>query len=128
MEFREVQPIYLQIVDFVCERILKGAWGQEDRIPSVRELAIQLEVNPNTVMRTYEFLQQKEIVLNQRGVGIFVGRDGIKNAAAYKRAEFLQKDVPAFFRNMTLLNIEVGELETMLKKYKKTKTKSNEYI
>ncbi len=122
MEFKETQPIYLQIADYVCERILQKVWKPEDRIPSVRELAVLLEVNPNTVMRTYEFLQQKDILSNQRGVGLFVSLDGVKNATDYRRAEFMQKELPAFFRSMTLLQIDPDELETLFKKHKKAKT------
>jgi DNA-binding transcriptional regulator YhcF (GntR family) len=55
MEFRENQAIYLQIAELICERILLKQWASEDKVPSVRELAVQLEVNPNTVMRTYDF-------------------------------------------------------------------------
>ncbi|HRN58369.1 MAG TPA: GntR family transcriptional regulator, partial [Agriterribacter sp.] len=52
MQFKDSQSIYLQIADYVCEKILLGEWKAEQRIPSVRELAVQLEVNPNTVMHT----------------------------------------------------------------------------
>ncbi|HEV3326742.1 MAG TPA: GntR family transcriptional regulator, partial [Puia sp.] len=75
MQFRESQAIYLQIADYVCERILLKEWPPGDRVPSVRELAVLLEVNPNTVMRTYEFLQQQAILFNQRGIGFFAALD-----------------------------------------------------
>lgn len=126
MEFRDQQPIYLQIADYVCEKILTKQWGKGERVPSVRELAMELEVNPNTVMRTYEFLQQREIIYNQRGVGLFVADEGHGNAVAYRRNEFLQKEVPAFFASMTLLQIDIRELENIFKKYKKFKTSGHE--
>ena len=69
MQFRESRAIYLQIADYICERILLKQWKTDERIPAVRELAVQLEVNPNTVMRTYEFLQSQNIIQNQRGIG-----------------------------------------------------------
>ena len=59
MEFKDKQSIYLQIADYVCEQIVLGQWPPGERIPSVRDLASTLEVNPNTVMRTYDFLQGK---------------------------------------------------------------------
>jgi GntR family transcriptional regulator len=120
MEFRESQPIYLQIAEFVCEKILLKEWKSGERIPSVRELAVTLQVNPNTVMRTYEFLQQKEIVYNQRGVGLFVSDDAYNSALLYRRGEFIQKEMPAFFRSMTLLQMEIEELEPFFRKIKKT--------
>lgn len=122
MEFKEQQPIYLQIAHYVCEMILTRAWPENERIPSVRELAVQLEVNPNTVMRTYEFLQQKQIVYNQRGVGLFVSERGITNATEYRRTEFLKKEVPVFLKTMSLLQITMEDLETIARRLKKTKS------
>ncbi len=119
MEFRESQAIYLQIADFVCERILLKEWKPAERIPSVRELAVQLEVNPNTVMRTYEFLQQHDIIYNERGVGFFVATNAIKHAVTYRKDEFLNKDLSHIFRNMYLLNIYPEDLQSRFEKYKK---------
>ncbi len=119
MQFRESQAIYLQIADHVCEKILLKEWKSEERIPSVRELAIQLEVNPNTVMRTFEFLQQKEIIYNQRGIGYFVAPGANKNALQYRKEEFGEKELPAFFRNLFLLGMELDELQPRFDKYKK---------
>jgi len=119
MQFRESQAIYLQIADFVCEKILLKEWKTDERIPAVRELAIQLEVNPNTVMRTYEFLQQQEIIYNQRGIGYFVSPGAIKNALQYRKNEFMEKDLPQLFRAMYLLDMEPDELKPRFEKYKK---------
>ncbi|HEY1021036.1 MAG TPA: GntR family transcriptional regulator, partial [Flavisolibacter sp.] len=88
MQFRESIAIYLQIADYICERILLKQWKAGERIPAVRELAVQLEVNPNTVMRTYEFLQGQNIIYNQRGIGYFVGPDATTNASLYRKTEF----------------------------------------
>lgn len=119
MQFRESVSIYLQIADYICEKILLKQWKVDERIPSVRELAMQLEVNPNTVMRTYEFLQQQSIIYNQRGIGYFVSADAIKNAMQYRKTEFLENELPAFFRNMFLLGMDVEELKPRFEKYKK---------
>jgi DNA-binding transcriptional regulator YhcF (GntR family) len=119
MQFRESQAIYLQIADFVCEKILLKEWKTDERIPAVRELAVQLEVNPNTVMRTYEFLQQQEIIYNQRGIGYFVAPGAIKNAVQYRKNEFMEKDLPQLFRTMYLLDMEPDELKPRFEKYKK---------
>ena len=119
MEFRESQPIYLQIADHVCEKILLHEWPAGQRIPSVRELAITLAVNPNTVMRSYEFLQQQEVIFNERGIGLSVSGSGYKNALAYRRAQFIEKDMPYFFRNMVLLEMESSDLDTYFEKYRK---------
>jgi GntR family transcriptional regulator len=119
MEFSQSQAIYLQIADFVCEKILLKEWPPEQRIPSVRELAVQLEVNPNTVMRTFEFLQQKEIIFNQRGIGFFVGPQAMGNATQYRLEAFMDRDLPHVFRSMVLLGMTPDDLNKPFEKYKK---------
>jgi GntR family transcriptional regulator len=119
MEFRQSQAIYLQIADYVCEKILLEEWKVNEKIPSVRELAMLLEVNPNTVMRTYEFLQQQEIIYNQRGIGFYVAQDAIKNVRLYRKNEFFDKELPVIFRSMYLLNIGMDELKLNFEKFKK---------
>ena len=119
MQFSETQAIYLQIADFVCEKILLKEWPPGERIPSVRELAIELEVNPNTVMRTYEFLQKEEIIHNQRGIGFFVSAAAVKQATQYRLETFMKKDLPQVFRSMYLLGMSPGDLEKLFEKFKK---------
>jgi DNA-binding transcriptional regulator YhcF (GntR family) len=119
MQFSETQAIYLQIADFVCEKILLKEWPPGERIPSVRELAIELEVNPNTVMRTYEFLQKEEIIFNQRGIGFFVSAAALKQAMQYRLKAFMEKDLPQVFRSMYLLGMSPGDLEKAFEKFKK---------
>ena len=110
MEFREKQAIYLQIAEYVCEQILLQKWKIGDKILSVRDLAISLEVNPNTVMRTYEFLQQQEIIANKRGIGYFVADDAEAKILTFRRQQFLENELPVFFRNLYLLNIDLESL------------------
>ena len=119
MQFRDSVSIYLQIADYICEKILLKEWKVDERVPSVRELAMQLEVNPNTVMRTYEFLQQQNIIYNQRGIGYFVGTEAIKNATQYRKTEFMENELPVVFRNMYMLGLDVDELKPRFEKYKK---------
>jgi GntR family transcriptional regulator len=78
-----------------------------------------LEVNPNTVMRTYEFLQQQEIIFNQRGIGFFTSRDAIGQATKYRRQAFIEKDLPLVFRSLFLLGMDPEELKSGFEKYKK---------
>ncbi len=113
------QAIYLQIADYICEKILLKEWKPEDKVPSVRELAMQLEVNPNTVMRTYEFLKQQEIISDKRGIGYFVTPQAVDNAAAYRKTEFLEKELPTVFRIMNMLGLEPEHLALRFENFKK---------
>jgi len=119
MEFKETQAIYLQIGDYVCEQILLERWKEGDRLLSVRELGVALEVNPNTVMRTYDFLQSKDIIFNKRGVGYFVSDDARQKILGYRKKQFLEEDLPPVFKNMTLLGMTMKELENEYNNYKK---------
>lgn len=112
MDFRDKQAIYLQIAEYVSEQVLLGRWPVGDRIPSVRDLAAELEVNPNTVMRTYEFLGQQGVIANKRGIGYFPTEDAMDKIRAFRREQFLQNDLPQFFKNLTLLGIDLREIET----------------
>ncbi|HMR91620.1 MAG TPA: GntR family transcriptional regulator [Chitinophagaceae bacterium] len=120
MQFQDSgQAIYLQIADYICEKVLLKEWGAEDKIPSVRELAVQLEVNPNTVARTYEFLKQQDIIYDKRGIGYFISANGSKNAMQYRKQEFTEKEMPAVFRIMHMLGLEPEDLKSRFEKFKK---------
>ena len=106
MEFDNNRPIYLQICDAICERILNGELEEENRIPSVREYGAEIEVNPNTVMRSYEKLTSDGLIYNRRGIGYFICPDARKRVLEAQRKEFMEKDVPEFFRRMELLGID----------------------
>ncbi len=110
MEFDPNKPIYLQICDNICEQILSGSLAPEDRILSVREFGASIGVNPNTVARSYEKLTDAGIIYNKRGIGYFVSADALKAVQAQAKEEFLQNEVPAFLKKMTLLGIEPSEI------------------
>ena len=124
MEFRDNEAIYLQIAAFVSENILLGKWPAEQKILSVRDLAVELEVNPNTVMRSYEFLQNQGVIYNKRGLGLYVAPDGRDKVKTYRRERFIQQDLPVFFRNMYLLDIEPGDLQQWYEAFKLENYKS----
>src|ERR1700749_1491970 len=110
MEFKDNEAIYLQIAAFVCDNILSGKWPAGQKILSVRDLAVALEVNPNTVMRSYEFLQAQEIVYNKRGLGLFVADDGFEKVKVYRKQNFVQQNLPEFFKNIYLLGISIDDI------------------
>jgi GntR family transcriptional regulator len=126
MNFKDKEAIYLQIADYVSEHITLGTWLPETKIPSVRELATELQVNPNTVMRTYEYLQQKDIVFNKRGLGLFVAPDAIPQVKTIRRERFLQQELPDFLNSLYLLDIQPDQILKYYEDFKKTKDTQNE--
>ena len=127
MEFREKQAIYLQIAEYVCEQILLDKWHLGDKILSIRDLAVAMEVNPNTVQRTYDFLQQREIIANKRGIGYFVEQDAMERILSFKKEQFIQNEMPVFFRNMYLLKIDFKEVKQLYEQFIKDNFKDKIY-
>ena len=119
MEFRENRPIYLQIAEFVSEQILLKKWNLGDKILSIRELAVLMQVTPNTVQRAYDFLQQRDIITNKRGIGYFTEADALSRILAFRREQFIENELPVFFRNIYLLNMDFKEVESLFSEFVK---------
>ena len=113
MDFIDNQPIYMQISDYFCENILTREWKENEKIPSVREIAVLVEVNPNTAIRAFNFLQDQGIIYNKRGIGYFVAEDGYIKALEMRKNEFIHKDVPVFFKTMKLLGLKCSDMEQL---------------
>ena len=112
MEFRDNPAIYIQIAEYVCEQILLKKWKPDEKIMSIREMAIAIEISPNTVQRAYDFLQQKNIITNKRGIGYFTERDGLEQIIAFRREQFMENDLPVFLRSLYLLKIDPKDIKT----------------
>lgn len=119
MEFRDKQAIYLQIAEYVCDQILLGKWALGEKIISIRELAIMIEVNPNTVQRAYDFLQQRDIITNKRGIGYFTEEDALDRIISFRREQFVQNELPFLFRNLYLLKMDFKEVKQLYEQFKK---------
>ena len=119
MEFNEPKGIYLQIADQICVRIIEGEWGVGERIPSIRELAVELGVNPNTVTKSYQALLDKMVISNQRGRGYFVSEGSAEKVLTDMKEDFLKNELPDFITRLELLGIEFDELVTYLPLQKK---------
>ena len=118
INFKDKEAIYLQIADYVAEHIMMRKWLADEKIPSVRDLAGELQVNPNTVMRTYEHLQNQEIIFNKRGLGLFVKKDAIAKIKIIRKERFLLQELPDFFRSLYLLDISLDELKNRYETFK----------
>lgn len=120
MEFHKNKPIYLQIVDVISQKVVSKEWKEDTKIPTVKELAKELEVNHNTLMRSLELLQNEHVLMSKRGVGLFLTKDSYKSALELMRKSFYQNQVPEFFGTMNSLKITLGELIDLYKSNKKS--------
>ncbi len=82
-------------------------------------MAVDIEVNPNTVMRTYTYLQEMGIIYNKRGIGYFVSDNALENVLNMKKTDFVQKDLPSLFRAMDLLEIDFDDLKEYYEEFQK---------
>ena len=118
MKFKESKPIYLQIADRICDEILQGQYQEEERIPSVREYAATVEVNANTVVRSFDYLQGQDIIYNKRGLGYFVAPGGRERILELRKEVFLRDELPAFFRQLKMLGIPLSDVDKMYQDYR----------
>lgn len=110
MEFKDTKPIYLQITDIICNEILSGAHPEGERLPSVRDYAVQMEVNVNTVVRSFDWLSQQEIIFQKRGLGFFVSQGACNIILGVRKNEFFHQQLPELFAAMQTLGITMDEV------------------
>lgn len=110
MEFDNNKPIYIQIADNICDRILSGQIKPGDRIASVREYGAEIGVNPNTVVRSYEVLSSRGVITTQRGIGFFVVNDALDVIRNAERKKFLDEELPVFLKRADWLGIDLKGL------------------
>ena len=116
MIFTNDKAIYIQMADRLCDEILSGTYKDDDRIPSVREYAVLLEVNTNTAVKAYEQLAREEIIYNKRGLGYFVTPGARKQILKVRKQEFMKERLPELFRQMNLLDITIDDVAEAYKK------------
>ena len=116
MNIKEPITIFVQIAERICDEILLSHYKDDERIPSVREYAAIVEVNVNTVVRSYEYLQNGGILYNKRGLGYFVTPGARKHILQVRRKKFRESELPEFVAKMRQLSIPLSEIEDMLNK------------
>ena len=110
MTFTNDKAIYLQMADRLCDEILVGTYQEDDRIPSVREYAVLLQVNTNTAVKAYDELARANVIYNKRGLGYFVSPGAKEQILTERRRDFMDNRLPELFRQMRLLGIGIEEV------------------
>lgn len=108
IEFNDKTPIYLQIMDLIKMDIVTGKLKSKDKLPSVRDMAMNLKVNPNTLQRSYQELERLGIVYTQRGMGTFVGEE--KNMVEDLKKEMAKEVIDSFILRMKSLGFTDSEI------------------
>ncbi len=126
MIFTNDKAIYIQMADRLCDEILADKYKDDDRIPSVREYAVLLEVNANTVVKAYDELSRANIIYNKRGLGYFVTPGAKKQIMKERKQEFMKERLPELFRQMQLLDITLEDVKSAYAATFNDKVTSNE--
>lgn len=105
MNFSDDKPIWRQIYELIAMRVLSTEWAEGSRIVSVRELAQEVGVNPNTVMRSYENLERDGIIFNRRGIGFFVSEGAVEHIRNLERQKFMEEELPKLQERLSLLGL-----------------------
>ena len=116
MNFSNDKAIYIQMAERLCDEILSGQYKEDERIPSVREYAVLLQVNTNTAMKAYDQLARDEIIYNKRGLGYFVKAGAKEKIMTSRRETFMEQVLPELFRNMQLLDITISDIQAAWEK------------
>ena len=115
MEFNNNIPIYLQIIDNIKQNIVVNKLKAGQKMPSVRELAGILKVNPNTIQRVYQELDREKITFTKRGMGTYVTEE--ENTISSLMQEISKKIILDFVKGMNNLGFSNKELINALKEY-----------
>jgi GntR family transcriptional regulator len=112
MRFNDSSPIYEQIADDLAAQATSGSLKAGDRLPSARDLAVSLQVNPNTAARALQTLADRGVARCERGTGYFVADEGPVVAAREWRERFFAEELPRIFRRMDELGIGIDTIDS----------------
>jgi DNA-binding transcriptional regulator YhcF (GntR family) len=115
------ETIFINIADRLCERILNGEYRPEESITSVRELAVEMNVNPNTAMRAIDRLQNFGILYSKKSVGCYISPNAKELIRNMRHANFVDATLPSLFKEMQLLDISIEEVVQAYNQYMSNK-------
>ena len=114
IDFKSTKGIFQQIADNLCQQILEGKLAPGERVPSVRDLAVEFEVNRNTLLRTYSILQDAGVIDNKRGVGFFVSENALELILDTDKQAFFKNQLPEFIQKVKVLKLKSKDLTDLL--------------
>jgi|SRR5690606_9418331 len=114
--WNDSEPIYLQLADEIRDMILNGDVAAGEALPSVRQLAVEYQVNPITVSKSYQLLVDDQLIDKKRGLGMFVGQDAVLKLKQEQKSQFLNQQWPQIINKIEQLDIDTESLITMLQK------------
>jgi GntR family transcriptional regulator len=109
-QFNDTQPIFVQISERIAQMILSQSAREGEALPSVRQIASELSVNPLTVTRAFQSLVDIGAVESRRGMGMYVAEGGRERLLAYAREQFLTEEWPRVLQRIAALGLDPEQL------------------
>lgn len=109
------EPIYIQLKDRIVRMMLDGTLKDGDALPSVRQIAADYQINPLTVLKSYQLLVAQDLVEKHRGLGMFVQKGAGKRLAASERDIFLHEEWPQIVERIERLGLDPRTLLESIK-------------
>lgn len=114
MDFLDNKPIYQQIVDYCHRQLASGTWPAGARVPAVKELAIELTVNPRTVLKAYETLTDEGIISLRRGMGYYSSPDAKDRVLDAQRRHFMDVTIPRIIETIDALDLNPHSIAALI--------------
>ena len=114
--FDDTSPLFLQLAELIREQVLSRELGEGDSLPSVRQIAHDLSVNHQTVLKAIQVLTLENIIEKRRGIGMFVKAGALKALSSRELQGFIEKDIVAFADRAKLLDLTMEELLALVRK------------
>lgn len=124
MKFKDNVPIYLQIKSLINQQIIAGKYALGAKLPSVRDLSVQLEVNINTIQKAINELVQEGLVVTKRGLGNFV-TENLQIVDELKE-QLINQTIGDMYESLTAMGLDQGEIFYYLKIYLAERMKKND--
>ena len=112
--FSNDKPIFLQLADLIKSDIISGKYEINDKLPSVREFAFEFQVNPNTVQKSLQILEDEGLIVTDRTNGKFVA--GNSKMLESQKNKIISQEVDLFFEKMKSLGLSIKEIKELINK------------
>ena len=112
VKFSNDKPIFLQLADLIKSEILSGKYKINEKLPSVREFALEFQVNPNTVQKALQILEEEKLIITDRTNGKFVA--GSTNQIESQKNKIVKQEIALFFEKMKSLGLDIMEIKEII--------------
>lgn len=113
IKFSNDKPIFIQVADLIKSDIIKGKFKTNEKLPSVREFALKYSINPNTVQKALQLLEEDKLIITDRTNGKFVSESS--KLIELQKSKLIEKEIALFINKMQTLGLSIQEIKELIK-------------